>query len=264
MLNRLLIQRRRVAIAMLFTLLASLVLWPSVLGAGLTALAGVCVTVIIIMIAPARRRWIESGAIGLFVTSWVPPELMAPIFVAVTGAIYAVLYGRALDRTGLRFDASGTLVSEIAAPLEGVWAAIIPGEAEPSHYWSGDLVDYSRDPDDPNLIYMRMRRDDGLYEDATAEFIERDAPALAYYAEERGESDDGDMWLIRHRLSAEGANKTRIESRLLAEDQPFRVALGHWFDDPFRNHFAGFARVVSVNQSWSIARRDAPRTEVPA
>ena len=262
MLGRLLIQRRRVAVALLFTLLASLALWPSSLAAGSTALAGTMATVIIIMAAPNRRRWVEAGAIGLFLSVWFPAALIAPVFLFASALTYGLLYSPLLDRRGPRFTATGTVVSEVAQAIDDTWAAIVPGEADPRVYWSGKLVDFSRDPDDPDLVYMRLRGEDGLLQDASAEFIDRVAPDLAYFAEEHGENEDGEMWLIRHRLRPLARTQTQIESHLVAEDQPLRIALGHWFDDPFRNHLAGFARVHSVSQTWRMIR--PPRTKARA
>ena len=255
MFRNMLRQRRRIATAFLFAQMACLVVWPSAYGAALTAMATVFASAIVIMLAPSRREWIECGAIGAFVAVWLPPFIIVPALIVVPFLVHGLLYSRLLDHAPFQLTLECQRKSQTARPITDAWSAIVPGVAHPDDHWTGELVDYDCDNDDPDTIYLRFRGTDGLFDDMTITFVDKVAPHHARYLRETSDDDSAVGALVTLDLTQMTDSRTEIRSHLKLSELPPRKALGHWFDDTYGDELDHFAETLSAKQRWRVSTR---------
>ena len=252
--NTLLRQRRRIAAALLFAQIAVYVVWPDPVAAATVALATVFASVAIIQTASSQRRWIECGGLGAVIAVLLPDALMAPALFFAPVLVCFVLYGPVLDRTTLRFTLISTRKMIAPQPIPEAWSAVVPGEGHPSAHWSGKLIDFGRDDDDDDTIYLRFRADDVIYDEMIVTILDADYPSRAKYAQEAsGEAEGQDMTVQLDLTGLEG-DRTEIRSETLIEDLPLRQALSLWFDDAYGDEFDGYAETIRSRRRWRIQR----------
>lgn len=254
MFSRLFRQRRRMVVLVLGAMLAGALgqgIGPFVLWFGV---AGLALAGSIILIAPHRRAWIEALGIGLVLATL--PGLDAgvlPLAVIASAALtHLAVHGRWSDATPLRLGLVSHRISRVRATPAQVWAALIPGESHPDDHWTGTLVDYDHDPDDPYTTYLRYRTPDGLHEGVTITFLDHVPLQTCRYVIERfdeGFAQAGDLTL---RLGQPDPDHCDIDSTLLFASLMPRVALGRWLDDTFGDEWDSFAAKVSARRDWSI------------
>lgn len=254
MLSRLYRQRRRILLCVLcFMLAAGLLFGPGLrsLGAGL---AGAAFSAALIVLLPQHRRLSESAGLGLVAAALLPvlPVLLPVFWIAGTGLVYALLYSDWADRTPLRLSLDSTRTSQVGLPCARTWAALIPGEAHPDDHWTGTLIDFDRDPDDADTLYLRFRGTGGLHDEVTLTFLERVRPYRCRYHLEHDDSRGADDRMMTLSLSPTSPTTCRIESRMVQEAMPIRLAIGRWFDDAYGDELDSFAALVNMRRDWSL------------
>ncbi len=254
MFSRLFRQRRRLFLTILAAMLGtSLALGPGVWSLGAAALAGLGTTGLIVGL-PQHRRLAESMGLGLVAAAILPlPLVLLPIFwIACSGLWYALLYSDWADRTPLRLALNSQRTSEVDRPTPQVWSALVPGEAHPDDHWTGTLLDFDRDPDDADTLYLRFRDPSGLHDEVTLTFLHCARPHACRYLLEREANDGGDDLMMTFTLTSIGPAACRIESRMVQDALPIRLAIGRWFDDSFGDELDSFAALISARRDWSV------------
>lgn len=254
MLTRLFRQRRRIAALGLGALAASLIaigLAPFTLMAGA---AGVVLASIIVLLVPHRRQWVEALAIGLVPAALMgPPVTVMPIAIAAWAVLaHYFIHGRWSDRLPLKLRMHSHRQASADGTLARLWAVLIPGEGHPDDHWTGTLIDYDGDPDDPMTVYLRFRTSDGLHEEMTMTILDQDAPHYCRYHIERAEDGLSDDAVTEIRLSTDVDGQCRIDSSLTQDELTPRLALAHWLDDSFGDEWDSFAATISARRDWSM------------
>lgn len=261
MLIRLFRQRRRIIVLVLGAMLCGALALGVGLGSlicGIIALSAAC---ILIMLAPNRRTWIEALGIGLVFAALMnlPASSFPLATVACAALAHLAIHGRWSDRTAVRLGLISRRTARVGATPAHVWAALIPGEGHPDDHWSGTLLDFDHDPDDPFTTYLRYRARDGLHEDVTITFLEHDGPSHCRYVIERFEEGFAEAGIMAITITEPEPNLCQIDSRLTFEALPARVALGRWLDDTFGDEWDSFAAKVSARHDWSIHGLGRPK-----
>jgi hypothetical protein len=258
MFSRLIRQRRRIGFAAVATMLASGVFLGSGPVSIMAGLAAAGLAIAILRFVPQFRQWIEAGAAGLFITSFLPlhPALSGVMIIAFAALIYLAFYASWLDRTPLRLALDSRRQSDVGWSPAQCWAALVPGEAHPDDHWTGSLVDFDHDPDDPDTLYLRTRDSDGLFDEATLTFLERDPGMSCRYLLERSEPNGGDDMTLSLSLTdiskPSGTPGCQIDTRMQQDALPVRIALARWFDDSFGDELDSFAALIKSRRDWSI------------
>lgn len=246
MLSRLIRQRRRIAVFTVCVLLAlalrdGLAIAPLVAGVG-AALAAA----LIVLAAPAHRRWIEAMGIGLVIAAPLPlnDQLIVPAALVAIVVVHALLYGTLSAQIGLHLGLDRTRQSRVGRATSDVWNALIPGECHPEDHWTGTLVDFDRDPDDPETVYLRYLDANGLHDEVTLTFVERMPHRHCRYFVERGDGGDHEEAVMTVALTDLAPDACNVQSRLQHQALPLRTALTHWFDDAFGDELSSFASTM--------------------
>ena len=264
MFSRLFRQRRRIIVLVLGAMLCGAL----GLGVGLAPLIcgmlGFGVACMLIMLAPNRRTWIEALGIGLVMAALLNlPASGFPLAVVACAALaHLAIHGRWSDRTALRLGMVSHKTARVTANPAQVWAALIPGEGHPDDHWSGTLMDFDHDPDDPFTTYLRYRAPGGLHEDVTVTFLDHDGPSFCRYVIERCEEGFADAGIMTITITVPEPGQCQIDSHLTFDALPARLALGRWLDDTFGDEWDSFAATVSARHDWSI--HGLRRTKVAA
>jgi hypothetical protein len=254
MLTRLFRQRRRIVVLVLGAMLCGALAF----GIGVAPLIcgglGLAVACTLIMLAPNRRSWIEALGIGLVLAALMNlPASSFPLAIVASAALaHLAIHGRWSDRTTLRLGLISHRVARVTATPAHVWAALIPGEGHPDDHWSGTLLDFDHDPDDPFTTYLRYRAPDGLHEEMTITFLDHDGPRHCRYVIERFDEGFAEAGIMEITITEPEPGKCQIDSNLAFDALPARIALGRWLDDTFGDEWDSFAATVSARHDWSI------------
>jgi hypothetical protein len=246
MLSRLIRQRRRILAFTVCVLLALALrhgpgLAPVVAGGGAMLFA-----MIVIALLPSQRRWIEASAIGLVIAAPLPlsDQLAVPAALVAMVLVHALLYGQLSRSMGLRLGLDRTRKSRVSKSAADVWKALIPGECHPEDHWTGTLVDFDKDPDDPDTLYLRYQGAGGLHDEVTLTFVERVPHRHCRYFVERCDGTDAEEAIMTIALTDLSPGACRVQSRLQHETLPLRTALGRWFDDAFGDELDSLASTL--------------------
>lgn len=230
---------------------------PPLLAGGVAVAAASAV----ILLAPDLRRWCECAglaavpaALALSLTG-LPWLLALPAAAALAVLVRLGLYGPILSRLPLRFAVLSTRQHQVMMPAAEVWTRLVPGAGHPDDHWSGTLVDFDVDPDDPDTLYLRHRRPGGLLVDQSVTFLERtDGLACRYYQETDDPATGHEDAVVSFQLVEVGLDACNIQSEMSQQDLPLGLALSRWLDDLLGDELDSFAALVESRRDWSISR----------
>lgn len=247
--------RRLAVLAGAVALAGFLRLGPSVLVVFLVAVAYVA-ALAILHLAPAQRRLVEAAAVGLAAPALLPVHdgLYLALALLCGGAAHHLVYGPPGRRGSLRFTATATRITRAGLPVEAVWAKLVPGSSHPDDYWSGTLVDYAADSDDPMTLYARFASDGGLFTEATFSFLEADPPCEARYQVEFDTLPEDEELVLHLRLTGEDRFSTLIESEAVRANLTLARAILLWFDDTMGDDWTGVVGPGGRHRTWQVDR----------
>lgn len=147
-------QRRRITFVVIVTMLA---VWAGIgadVAIAVGGLAALCAVLAVLRFAPGWRKLTEAGAVGLLIAAPLPLPLPLIVVLATgfAGLAYLGFYGSWLDRIGVSLNMTSQRTSWVALPRAAAWAALVPGADHPDDHWTGTLVDFDHDPDDPDSL----------------------------------------------------------------------------------------------------------------
>ena len=200
----------------------------------------------ILTFAPRLRRAIEIGALALTFAALFPvvTELWLAFSVLIGGALTHLLHGGAAERLPLRLRITSQRKARARLPIAHVWRRLVPGQSHPDDYWTGTLVDFDRDPDDPMTVYMRFRGNGGLFREATVSFLDLHPERAARWLIEDERAPPGEHCELHVRLSAEGEFETGIDSELTYRNLTPGRALDLMLDGCSRDSWGGLATTL--------------------
>lgn len=255
-------QKRRI----LFVVAGAMLSYASLMGPGIGAVvsgvgAGIFAGVVIVFL-PWLRTWMETAALGFTLASLMPIRLDAyPLLAVSLSALFALLiYSRWSNRLPLRFSLTSRREALIDQPANKIWSALVPGASHPDDYWSGNLIDFDHDPDDPDTLYLRFETGDRLPEEMSLTFIEHTPFSNTRYLLEKPAEDGHDDVTVTLELVKAGPGKTSVSSMIEQDGLPLRIALKHWFDDTFAEELSDFASASQTRRQWQVAPRAVAQT----
>lgn len=254
--DKILRQKRRLFVLIVGAMLAHAIHQgpgPAALG---SAIAALLVGVAIIAATPRYRRLIEVSGLALPLAAFVPlPGSALPaVFLVCASLVYLIVYGKSADAMPFRLGLVSKRKSLVQQPAIHTWAALVPGVSHPDDYWSGNLIDFDSDPDDPDTVYLRFETGDPLCEEKTVTFVDRTPYRFAHFLIESDHGDFSDEVMMQFRLEEPSVGECLIHSRLEQEAIPPRIAMERWFDDRFGDELDSFARTMSRERKWSLHR----------
>ena len=201
----------------------------------------------ILTFAPGLRRGVEIGAVALTFAALFPvvTELWLALSVLIGGALTHLLHGGAAERLPLRLRITSQREARAQLPVAHVWRRLVPGQSHPDDYWTGTLVDFDRDPDDPMTVYMRFRNNGGLYREATASFLDLHQERSARWLIDDERAPPGEHCELHVRVSPEGEFQTRISSELTYRNLALGRALDLMLDGCSRDSWRGLAGTLN-------------------
>ncbi len=251
--------RRRYFLSIAFAAFGGLLAF-GLIGAVLFAVGIAGIGFLVLTYVPKYRSACESLAFGAFIAALihVPAEAMTAATIGLSFLFHAAAYGQWSDRLGLSLTIKINDTRDVAGRAVDVWDYLVPAEGHPDDYWSETLIDFSRDPDDEETVYIRFRHLSGLVHEMTITFLERKAGRGCRYYVENDEMDGrGDME-VSLRLEKLDTGGIRILSEIEQKNLPPRIAIARWFDDNFGRDFNGLRSLAKVDQheksGWFAAR----------
>ena len=268
-LSRLYRQRRRLAITGIAAMLAAALLPASAVPPLLAAGVAVAAASAVILLAPDLRRWCECAglaavpaALALSLTG-LPWLLTLPATAALAVLVRLGLYGPALSRLPLRFAVISTRQHQVMMPAAEVWTRLVPGAGHPDDHWSGTLVDFDVDPDDPDTLYLRHRRPGGALVDQSVTFLDRTDGLSCRYYQETDDAAGHEDAVVSFHLTEVGLDACNIQSEMAQQDLSFGRALSRWLDDVLGDELDSFAALVEARRDWSISGLPRLRARQP-
>ncbi|SHI61791.1 hypothetical protein [Wenxinia saemankumensis] len=256
-------QKRRLLLAVGGTaLIAALRLGPSALVVYAAILAYVG-AVLVLRLLPARRRLIEVATLGSLATAPFPvaTELWIALSALFATALWHLLYGSWGERARLRFTLVSVRRAVAPLPADAVWQRLVPGSSHPDDYWTGTLLDFDADPDDPLTLYARFTTPEGLFTEATFTFLAAAPPESAIFEIDSETVPDEEEVALALRLEEVDHFRTQIDSRMTRANLPLRLAASHWFDDALGDDWTGLAQTTARRRRWSVERIVGQPTE---
>ena len=238
--------QRRLVFAALLSLLSGFAIFGVNEMAIVVMLGAVGASLLLVTLTPHLRTMCECSALGLCLASALPfPVHSLPA--AVIGLSFAsgyLIYGRWGERLGV----SLSLVIDRRGILNGdprdLWSHLVPTEAHPDDYWCERLVDFKRDPDDPDTVYARFRTENELFEEMTITFLERTQGQSCKYHIEREEPQGRDDLTMSLTIVDLADGTCHLHSKLEQHDLPARIAMARWFDNKIGPEFDGLANTL--------------------
>ena len=212
----------------------------------------------ILTFAPGLRRVIEIGALSLVLAALFPivTELWLALSVLIAGALTHLLHGGAAERLPLRLRLTSRREARANLPVAHVWRRLVPGQSHPDDYWTGTLVDFDTDPDDPMTVYLRFRDARGLFREATASFLDLSTERAARWLIEDENAPPGEHCELYVRLSPEGDFQTRISSELTYRNLAPGRALDLLLDGCSRDSWRGLAATLDRRVRIGLDREE--------
>ncbi|NDV00432.1 SRPBCC family protein [Pseudoroseicyclus tamaricis] len=256
MFKRIMRQRRRLFVGIAGVMAGAILLFGPGLAAQLSALAMALCSALIVSFAPRFRHWVEALAFGVPTGALLPVDADVRIgVILLTTVIFQRFFsGRSLDGLPFRVSLSSARSVTVDAPPRVIWTRLIPGESHPEDHWTGTLIDFDHDPEDPETLHLRYRNPAGLFDEVTVTFLERAHPRHCRFYIERSEGDYFEEAVMDLRFIELEEGQTLIESHLCHEPLPLRAALARWLDDAFGDEWDSFAASVSRRTDWSLHR----------
>lgn len=230
--ERIMRQVRRLMFAAFCAILAVALLSDNLLAPLLAGLATLSLGVLLLMVQPGWRRLLEVLGLGALIAAALPaPLALFPGLMLLFSALaHVILYGRWSDHPAFRLRLETRRQVQVKDSAAVVWHHIVPGSAHPDDHWTGTLIDFDADEDDPDTLYLRYRTDDGLFDEATVTFLQKDKPRFCRYLLERNRKPGTEEAEVTHRIT-EYEDGCDIETTTIQEGLPPRIAIARWFDD---------------------------------
>lgn len=169
----------------------------------------------------------ESLSTGAVLGALVPLPLHLLPGATLVGAllVQALLHGRGSGRLGPRFDLirRQTLISPLSA--DRLWRGLVPGASHPDDHFSGRMIDFDRDRDDLDTIYLRMDAGEHRHIDMTATILEQEALRRCRYVIEQNSAE----MTVDLEIRPSGAEHHRIDCRIARRGLTLGQALDGWF-----------------------------------
>lgn len=247
-------QRRRTLILAVGLVLAAALRLGATPLAYLAVLPALVIAALVLGRAPRYRQALESLALGAVVAAAAPvADLGLPILVPAGACMgYLVLYGRWWDWTPLRIGVTSSRRARLPVPIETLWAALVPGEGRAEEYWTGTLIDYDVDPDDPMTRYLRHDRPTDLPGESTVTFVEWcHQSSCRYIVEEAHDGPTGDAEVTLS-FDPVGEADTIVESVFVQSGLSPRLALHRWLDGRVGDEWDIYPARVTRSRQWSV------------
>ena len=239
--------RRLGAIMLPAAMLGFRLLGPEGAVAGL--LLAFAAAIALVQKRPDQRHWIEIAGLGLFVAALLP----LPFGIGV-GVVLAAGLGWVLHRAPFTLRRTQRQTRAIPSQLapDEIWRKLMPGAGLPEEFWTGRVIDYDADPEDPETLYLVLEAADGGggetgtsggEDEATATILEAQAPSLGRYHLETGLGADRREGIVEFVIDSFGP-MSQVSIRFTEEAVPLGQALSEWVDGgtPFLPRQADLAR----------------------
>lgn len=218
--------------------------------------AMLAVSMLVVLFAPRQRHFIESLAFGLPFAAALPVshDLFFGVALLSTVIFQRFFADNSLSGLPFRVRLASARSARIAAPASEIWARLVPGDSHPDDHWTGTLIDFDTDAEDPDSLNLRYRTADALFDEVTVTFLIRDHPKHCRYYIERSEGNLIEESVMDIRLTEIEPGLTLIRSELRHEPLPIRAAMTRWLDDCFGDEWDSFAATLGNSADWSLHR----------
>ena len=253
------LHRRRASLLALGFLIAAVIRLGFTPWALLSIIPALVIAVLIFSRAPRLREFAESLGLGAILMSLTPAPDIGLLVLIPAGAYlgHLLLYGRWWDWTPLRVCVTSTRRARVPVPIEELWVALVPGEGTPDEYWTGTLIDFEVDPDDPMTRYLRHDRSAELPIEATVTFVEWVwQSSCRYIVEEVSEGPAGDAEITLS-FDAIGDEDTVVESIFVQSGLTPRLALRRWLENRVGDEWDMVPARVKRSRAWSFHASNA-------
>ncbi len=248
---------RRVVFTAVFTLFGAILISGPTLAAFLAGAAAAIAAVFMVYAMPKYRKACESGAIGLFVAALIPipADALPPAIVGLAFLSHSILYGQWSDSLGLNLSVHAQHKGELGGQAEDVWLSLVPAEGHPSDFWNPDLIDYNRDPEDTDTVYLRFRDETGLVEEMTLTFVAKTTGNYCRYFLERAEPLGRDDMTVTIAIAEIDDGLCLVETQIEQDALPPRIALARWFDNQIGVGIDGVAAALKGNRALKLQQK---------
>lgn len=168
-----------------------------------------------------------GGVLGAVVGALapLPAEYLIPSMALGTIVAHGLLFGGWSERLGLRFDLKRrrSLTSPLSA--DRLWRGLVPGASHPDDHFSGRLIDFDRDRDDLDTLYLRMDAGDHRHHDMTVTILAQSHHRHCRYMIE---AEGGDM-LVDLVLAPAPGGRHKVDCQIVRHGLGLAEALDGWF-----------------------------------
>ncbi|GGL65822.1 hypothetical protein [Wenxinia marina] len=258
-------QGRRLALVAVAVALAVLLrLGPTVWAIYLAAVAYVA-AVLVLRFAPRARRGLDAAAVGLALPAAFPVagDVYAGLSLIVGVTFWHAVHGSLSWRGPLRVSVTSTTSFRAELPLHAAWERLVPGAGHPDDFWTGTMLDYDTDPDDPMTLYTRFATPDGLFSEATVTVLGAEPPGEVRYRLETDARPSEEETTHVLRLTAAGPFETRVGCEVTHEALTLGAALELWLDDAVGLDLGRVATPLSRRSRWRLTRMSAEPVPAP-
>lgn len=234
--DRVLGQVRRLTFTSVCAILSAALLTAQTYAPLVAGLGAIAAGIVVLMVVPAWRRGLEVCGVGAVLTAVapVPAELLPGLWILLSALSYVLLYGAWHNRPALALGVETRRSLELDQPPNTAWRHLVPGASHASDFWPGTLLDFAADKDDPDTLYARFRTADGMFEEATVTFVDKQKPTFCHYLIERGSNLGGELASqpieVTVRIHGDQTGTT-VETLIEEQELPPAVALARWFDE---------------------------------
>ena len=253
---------RRVVFTAVFTLFGAILISGPTLAAFIAGAAAAIAAVFMVYAMPKYRKACESGAIGLFVAALIPipADALPPAIIGLAFLSHSILYGQWSDSLGLNLSVHAQHKGELGGQAEDVWLSLVPAEGHPSDFWNPDLIDYNRDPEDTDTVYLRFRDETGLVEEMTLTFVAKTTGNYCRYVLERAEPLGRDDMTVTIAIAEIDDGLCLVETQIEQDALPPRIALARWFDNQIGVGIDGVAAALKGNRALTLQQKPNGKT----
>ncbi|NBX10543.1 MAG: hypothetical protein EBR05_12280, partial [Marivivens sp.] len=185
----------------------------------------------------------------------IPADALPPAIVGLAFLSHSILYGHWSDALGLSLSVHAQHKGELGGQAEDVWISLVPAEGHPSDFWNPDLIDYNRDPEDPDTVYLRFRDETGLAEEMTLTFIAKTTGNYCRYFLERDEPLGRDDMTVTIAIAEIDDALCLVETEIKQDALPPRIAIARWFDNQIGMGIDGVSAALKGKRAMKLRQR---------